>query len=326
MAKPLRGPWEQWCREFLDHLQYARNYSLNTLAAYRRDLSEFLTFLAPTAKHPPPPPEAIDHITIREFLGFLYRKGNGRSTVVRKLSAIRSFLTYLHRQGIIQTNPARLVHTPRQAERQPEVLSESEVAVILETPPRDSILGLRDRAILELLYAAGVRVGELVRLDLDDCALEQRLLKVRGKGRRERIVPFGEPAYRALQDYLAVRGRLLRRAAASPEPGALFLNHRGGRLSARSVQRLLSKYVRQAASGLHVHPHVFRHSFATHLLNRGADLRVIQELLGHSRLSTTQRYTHLAWEDLLATYRRTHPRAHSPGRQGPGRHEIPEKE
>ncbi|GAB4229392.1 MAG: tyrosine recombinase XerC [Acidobacteriota bacterium] len=325
MAEPVAGPWDRWCREFLEHLRYARNYSANTVAAYRRDLSEFLAFLAPTAAHPQPSPEAVDHITIREFLGHLYRKGNGRSTVVRKLSAIRSFFNYLHRQGIIEANPARLVHTPRQAERRPVALSESEVAAILETPPRDSILGLRDRAILELLYAAGIRVGELVRLNLDDCALEQRLLKVRGKGRRERIVPFGEAAYRALRDYLAVRGRLLRRASASPEAGALFLNHRGGRLTARSVERLLGKYVRQAASNLQVHPHVFRHSFATHLLNRGADLRVIQELLGHSRLSTTQRYTHLAWEDLLATYRRSHPRAKPAGR-GRRRHEVPEKE
>ncbi len=303
--------------QYLDYLRLVRNYSANTLKAYRRDLEEFNNYLAPDEFGADgPSPEEIDHITIREFLGELYRRGDSRTSVIRKLAAIRSFFRYLHREGHVQANPARLVHTPRAVRRHPKVLQVEEIEKILQLPPATTELGLRDRAILELLYASGIRVGELVDLNLEDCALDERLVKVRGKGRRERIVPFGEPARNALQAYLGVRGNLLAKARNSDDPRALFLNCRGTRLTARSVQRLLEGYCRRAAGVLQVHPHVFRHSFATHLLNRGADLRLIQELLGHARLATTQRYTHLATDELLRTYRRSHPRASRDAKEG----------
>lgn len=292
---------------FLEHLRYSRNYSPLTIQSYGRDLAEFLTHLGVDPAEVRP--ADLDHITIREFLAGLYEKGNSRSSVARKLAAIRSFFRFLHREGLIAQNPARLVRTPKQAHRNPTVLSESEVETILSLPDPSTDLGVRDRAILELLYAAGLRVGELVGIDLGDCSLRERMLRVRGKGRKERVVPFGQQAQQAIEAYLAARSRILKRARTTRTPEALFLNARGGRLTARSVQRSLADSIRKSALVLKVHPHLFRHSFATHLLNRGADLRTIQELLGHESLSTTQKYTHLAVEELLRTYRRAHPRA-----------------
>ncbi|MFZ0429310.1 MAG: tyrosine recombinase XerC [Acidobacteriota bacterium] len=298
---------DELVRTFLDHLRFARNYSLNTIQSYRRDLQEFLNQLGddPSAVKP----SDIDHITIRDFLGALHERGNSRSSMARKLAAVRSFFRFLHREGLIASNPARLVRTPRQARRNPGVLTESEVATILGLPDPSTDLGARDRAILELLYASGLRVGELVTVNLGDCTLRERLVKVRGKGRKERVVPFGQQARQAIEDYLPARSRILKRARTAREPEALFLNARGNRLTARSIQRLLDNYIRKSSLLLKVHPHVFRHSFATHLLNRGADLRTIQELLGHESLSTTQKYTHLAVEELLRAYRSAHPRA-----------------
>ncbi len=289
---------------FLDHLRWERNCSPATQAAYSRDLRQFLDYLGGPAT-----PQDIDHITIRDFLGFLQQRGDARSSAARKLAALRSFLKYLHREGWIEQNPARLVRTPRQPRLNPRFLSEGEVSTILEIPDRSTDLGRRDAAMLELLYASGIRVSELVSLNLEDCALEQRLLKVHGKGRKERLVPFGRRAQEALLDYLPVRSRLLLRCRSAREPNALFLSARGTRITARSVERLLADYVRRSALRLHVHPHLFRHSFATHLLERGSDLRSIQELLGHESLSTTQKYTHVAADSLLRTYRAAHPRA-----------------
>ncbi len=298
---------DEWVRTFLDHLRFSRNYSLNTIRSYGRDLDEFLSHLGCDPSEVKP--TDIDHITIRDFLGSLHERGNSRSSVARKLAAIRSFFRFLHREGLIAQNPARLVRTPKQAKRNPTVLSETEVETILELPDSSTDLGARDRAILELLYAAGLRVGELVSIDLGDCSLRERLVKVTGKGRKERVVPFGHQARQAIENYLPARSRILKRARTVREPGALFLNARGSRLTARSIERSLVDYIQESALLLKVHPHLFRHSFATHLLNRGADLRTIQELLGHESLSTTQKYTHVAVEELLRTYRKAHPRA-----------------
>jgi integrase/recombinase XerC len=251
----------------------------------------------------------IDHITIRDFLASLHMKGNQKTTAARKLAAIRSLFRFLHREGKIARNPARLVRTPRTSKRNPKVLSIREVEVILQLPDPETDRGARDAGMLELLYATGVRVSELVGLNLEDCSLPERLVKVRGKGRKERLVPFGEKACSALRNYLQARGRLLMRQRSCREPNALFLNLRGKRISVRSVQRILNRYLEESALMLEVHPHLFRHSFATHLLNSGADLRSIQELLGHESLATTQKYTHLAVDQLVKTYRSAHPRA-----------------
>lgn len=293
--------------DFLRELRVERNYSAHTLAAYGRDLEEFLGYLDRGGRQAAPAPAEIDHLSIRDFLAHVQRAGNGRRTAGRKLAAIRSLFQFLHREGRIASNPARLVSTPRAPRRMPRVLSEAEVDTILAQPDSSGPIGARDRAWLELLYATGIRVGELVGLDLADASLDEGLLRVRGKGRRERLVPFGRPAREALQRYLECRSRLGGKRRTTSE--ALFLNNRGGRLSARSVQRRLKDYVRRGASRLEVHPHQLRHSFATHLLNRGADLRSIQELLGHRSLSTTQQYTQVAAEELVKVYRRSHPRA-----------------
>lgn len=291
--------------EFIGFLQVEKNYSPETVKAYRRDLSEFTAYLG----DPSPEVEEIDHITIRDFLGHLQKKGNSRASMARKLAAIRSFFRHLHRIERIERNPARLVRTPKLAQLNPRHLTEEEVSTILDLPDLKTPLGSRDHAMLELLYAAGLRVGELVATNLEDISLSQRLVKVRGKGRKERLVPFGTKAQGALRAYLRIRGDLLKKARRAHQPAALFLSARGSRITARSVERILSNYVRKAALLLDVHPHLFRHSFATHLLNRGSDLRVIQELLGHESLSTTQKYTHLATGELLRTYRAAHPRA-----------------
>jgi integrase/recombinase XerC len=294
---------------FLKHIRFERNYSPHTIKSYTADLSEFLSYLG--GQDVTPTPEQIDHITIRDFLSRLYEKGNGKSSVSRKLATVRSFFRFLHREGLISKNPARLVRTPKVPRRPPRFLSVDEVETILSLPKRTTDRGARDAAMLELLYATGVRVSELVSLNVEDCSLDQRLIRVRGKGRKERIAPFGEESAQAVGNYLKKRGRLLQRKRTAKEPNALFLNLRGGRITTRSVQRILEGYIRQSSSQLKVHPHLFRHSFATHLLNRGADLRSIQELLGHENLSTTQIYTSLAIDELVEAYRAAHPKANS---------------
>ncbi len=293
---------------FLRHLQLERNYSPHTLDGYGRDLEQFRAYVGREGREEVEVAR-IDHLTIRDFLGHLYALGNGKSSVARKLASLRSFFKFLHARGEIDANPARLLQTPRLPKKVPPLLSPRELESVLELPPADQERGIRDRAVLELLYGAGIRVGELVALDVEDVSLGDRLIRVRGKGRKERIVPFGRTAEQRLRDYLDVRSRWLARRRSVRNPRALFLNLRGGRLTARSVQRNLSDYLRQGARQLKVHPHLLRHCFATHLLNNGADLRAIQELLGHASLSTTQRYTQLSIEELLKVYRASHPRA-----------------
>ena len=293
----------------MDYLEFQKNYSPHTIKNYRRDLLEFDNYLTRDGKDGPVDPARIDHISIRDFLSHLHQRKNAKSSIARKLAAIRSFYRFLYRQGQVGSNPARLVRSPRLPDRKPRFLSLNQVETILELPDNDTDRGVRDRAILELLYASGLRISELVQANTEDLSLDQRLVKVYGKGKKERLVPFGSKAEKALRGYLARRRILLRRQKSAHEPNALFLNLRGSRLSARSIERNLQQYMKKSALLLNVHPHLFRHSFATHLLNNGADLRCIQELLGHKNLSTTQKYTHLSIEELLRVYRSTHPKA-----------------
>lgn len=297
---------------FLDYLRYERNYAPLTLRSYRADLLEFDGYLQRLGGDQPVDAAKIDHIGIRDFLGFLYRKGNGKDSVARKLAAVRSFFRYMYKQDKVPSNPAKLVRTPVLGDRKPRFLSVREVEMVLDLPDSDTERGIRDRAILELLYGGGLRVGEVVQINVEDLSLTERLVRVRGKGRKERVVPFGEKARLALQRYVVKRAVLLRRQRTSREPNAMFLNLRGSRISARSIQRNLREYLKSTATLLDVHPHMLRHSFATHLLNNGADLRSIQELLGHSSLSTTQKYTHLSIDELVKVYRSSHPRAKRP--------------
>ncbi len=294
---------------FIHYLKFQKNYSPHTVKNYRRDLREFSSYLTQGGKHEGVNPLKIDHISIRDFLVHLHQRGNAKSSVARKLAAVRSFFSYLYREGEIPSNPAKLVRSPRLPDRKPRFLSVREVETILQLPDAETDRGVRDRAMLELLYGSGLRVSELVQMNVEDLSLVRRLIKVYGKGKKERLIPFGKKAEEALHTYLGRRVLLLRRQKTNLEPNALFLNLRGSRISARSVQRNLNNYMKESALLFDIHPHLFRHSFATHLLNNGADLRCIQELLGHENLSTTQKYTHLSLEELLKVYRSTHPKA-----------------
>ncbi len=227
----------------------------------------------------------------------------------RKLSAVRSFLRFLHRRGTIASNPGLAVKSPKLPKRLPKVVPLEEVLALLETPRADTALGARDRAILEVLYGGGVRCSELVGVDLRDLDRGGGVVRIRGKGRKERVVPLGRKAWEALAVWLDLRAQLLAARPGAGDAAALFLNYRGGRLSTEWVGRMIDRYARLCALRRHVHPHALRHTFATHLLDAGADLRGIQELLGHASLSTTQRYTHVSVEHLMETYAKAHPRA-----------------
>jgi integrase/recombinase XerC len=299
---------------FLDFIRLNRNASRHTVSAYRSDLSQFLLFLENRFAHHRVMPEDLDHHNVRAFLGELYRRGNSGASSARKLAAIRSFTRYLHREGFLENDTGSLVTTPKLQRKIPAHLDIEEMQALLEAPDSKIPLGRRDRAILEFFYASGLRRSELVELDLEDINLSSRVVRVRGKGGKERLVPFNRTAAAAVRIYLKDR-RLLVQAAPKKssvddrlrEP--VFLNYRGGRLSTRSVDRLVRRYATQSNTRLGISPHALRHSFATHLLERGADLRAIQELLGHSRVSTTQRYTHVSTTQLTKLYRKTHPRA-----------------
>ncbi|MDI3269210.1 MAG: tyrosine recombinase XerC [Bacillota bacterium] len=293
-------------RSFEMVLMGERQLSPHTWQAYRRDLWQFFRHV--TGKEGLPSLEALQKLKpddLRAFLGRLQERGYSRRSVARKLAAVRTFFRFLLREGLIQEDPARLLHTPKLGRPLPRVLTIREAALLLEIPQGEDPASLRDRAILEVLYGAGLRISELVQLNAPDAEGGEGWLRVLGKGGKERLVPLGRPAQEALGRYLAWgRPRLLRR----PEE-ALFLNQRGGRLSARGVRTLLSRYARRILPGRRITPHTFRHSFATHLLDGGADLRLVQEWLGHASLSTTQIYTHVSRERLQEVYRSAHPRA-----------------
>jgi integrase/recombinase XerC len=291
-----------------------KNYSGHTLRNYQSDLRQFIGFLSHRSERQSSSdqivPRQVGHLDVRGYLASLYRR-NAKSSVARKLSALRSFFAYLVRQGEIQQNPADMVSAPKMGKAIPDFLQVDETFQLMHGPDGDNLLGSRDRAILEVLYSCGLRVSELTGLNLDSVDLELGIIRVMGKGSRERVVPVGSKAIKALSGYIQRRGELLGRQM---EQVALFLNNRGGRLSSRSVARLLKKHLQRCNIGRPLSPHGLRHSFATHLLDAGADLRAVQEMLGHVSLSTTQRYTHLSVDKLMAEYDKAHPRSRLPRR------------
>jgi integrase/recombinase XerC len=311
---------------YLAYLRVVRGSSPNTLQAYSTDLGQFFTFIGQDGGNEP-----ADYLTIRRFLAALRSGGVGSgeagppgrvvsaATLARKLATLRSFFRYLCREGILEANPAATVSSPRQERRLPRYLHLEEVTALLELPVGGSA-GLRDQAVLETLYATGARIGEIWGLDLDDVDFDGEFIRLLGKGRKERVVPFGSPAHSALQRYIDLgRPELLRRASGRRASDvdrrgrelskALFLNRDGTRLSVRGIRRLVDKYLDRLALERKVTPHSLRHTFATHLLDAGADIRAVQEMLGHASLSTTQIYTHVSQARIRAVYRNAHPRA-----------------
>jgi integrase/recombinase XerC len=312
-------------QQYLGYLRSVRNASPNTLRSYAIDLSQFVSFLTPPETETPHLRD-VTHLMIREFLGHLHDHKLQKSSIARKVAAIRSFFKFAVREGMVLQNPARMVATPKLPRRVPSVLSAEDMGAFLDgiasapiaVPGSgrsargrrvDPLMVKRDRAILELLYASGLRVSELTGLNLADIERKEKMLRVLGKGNKERIVPYGSKAEQALEAYSPVREAILRKAGRKGNVEAVFLNHLGTRLTTRSVARIVKKYVRLVNVNWDLHPHSLRHAFATHLLADGADLRAIQELLGHSSLSTTQRYTHATIRQLLEVYDKAHPRA-----------------
>jgi integrase/recombinase XerC len=346
---PEPGTLAAAVRDFVEFLRYNRNASEHTARAYESDLAQFIQYAASSrgARRDALHVSDVTPDAIRVFLGELYRVGNSRASAARKLAAVRSFARYLRREGLLEGDPAALVGSPKREQKMPAHLSVDEMNRLLEMPDTSTPLGRRDQAILELFYASGIRLSELVGLDIDDVNLASRVVRVLGKGGKERQVPINHAAADAVRAYLPDRDGLVRgtlrpgavdpaveeparprwappskgragvrqaaaRAARHAKPERpLFVNYRGARLTPRSVHRLVRRYVALCSARFGISPHALRHSFATHLLERGADLRGIQELLGHSRLSTTQRYTHLDTRHLIEVYRSAHPRAKS---------------
>lgn len=286
---------------FLRHLDHERNASPHTIRAYAEDLRQFAGHLDDELGRAARPRD-VDHLLIRAFLARLHRHGLKKVSAGRKLATLRTFFGYLCREGILESNPARPLLSPKVERRIPARLDEVDVSSLLEVQG-ETAADVRARAILEVLYGTGIRCAELVGLDLPEVDLEARTIRVLGKGHKERVVPFGRKARAALLAYLPVR------AHARPSSEAVFVNARGGRLTDRSVRRMVSHQITNLSIVRKISPHTLRHSFATHLLERGADLRAIQELLGHTSLSTTQRYTHVNAQHILSIYRKTHPRA-----------------
>jgi len=292
---------ERQIGRFIEELK-RNNASPHTIAAYESDLRQFLDYFSPPGVEPPDPAE-FDVLKVREWLAGLYNQKLSAVSMRRKLAALRVFFRFLVREGLAPMNAPRLLRTPRAPKKLPDVMSTEQANALLDGVAAGKLERphpARDLAILELLYGCGLRVSELVGLNLDDLDRSERWLRVRGKGRKERQVPFGGKATEALDRYLAER---------SSREMALFLNHRGGRLTDRGVRGIVKLYATLIAGDSSVHPHSFRHAFATHLLGDGADLRSIQELLGHARLSTTQKYTQVTLTDLMAVYDRAHPKA-----------------
>ena len=288
---------------FLTCLNVERNASPHTVVAYRNDLEQFLRFLASGAP-PPSHPAEIGHLDIRRFLAQLHGEQK-KSSIGRKLAAVRSFFRYLLREGVVAQNPAELVAAPKKEQRGAFHLTIDEITALVEGPGEATLLSLRDRAILEVLYSCGIRLSELTGLNVQDIDQEERLVRVLGKGNKERIVPLGRVAVKAVAAYLKGRHD-------PPGEAPFLLNARGGRLTGRSVARVVDRYILKIATMKKVSPHTLRHTFATHLLEGGADLRAIQELLGHASLSTTQKYTHVSIDRLMEVYDRSHPRATKP--------------
>jgi integrase/recombinase XerC len=296
--------------QFFQHLKYERNVSPHTLRNYSSDLEQFKEHLLAVEKRTDFDSNDIDRLTIREWMASLHGD-HKKSSVARKLASLRTFFQFLIREGKLESNPAKMVATPRIERKLPNPLSIENAVRFIETPDINTHLGRRDRAIVEFLYATGIRVGELVGINLGDLDLRERVVRVTGKRNKQRMVPFGEPALEAVLLYLEkTRAVFLNECPeAERDNNALFLHRRGGRLTTRSVGRMIDKYIKQCADIHSISPHSLRHTFATHLLDQGADLRDIQELLGHARLSTTQIYTQVSMEKMIEVYDRAHPKA-----------------
>ncbi|MEW6361321.1 MAG: tyrosine recombinase XerC [Acidobacteriota bacterium] len=297
--------------QFLEHLRFERNLSRHTLRNYAVDLWQFSDFLFRIEKRRDLTPAEIDNLTIREWMADMRAAGKRKTSIARKLASLRTFYQFLIREGKLDKNPAKLVATPKIERKLPVHLTAEDAVRFIETPDINTDLGRRDRAILEFLYATGIRVGELVNIDIRHIDFRGRTVRVFSKRRKERIVPFHEPALQALMLYLTqTRPLFLSNAPVDKrDENAVFLNYQGTRITTRSVGRLVDKYIRQCADINKISPHSLRHSFATHLLDAGADLRDIQELLGHARLSTTQIYTQVSMEKMIDVYLNAHPKA-----------------
>lgn len=299
-------------KEFLQHLQYERNMSVHTLRNYSSDLGQFQEFLFKASKNKDVAVAGIDHLTIREWMAELHAANKKKTSIARKLASLRTFFQFLIREGAIEKNPAKLVATPRIERKLPSHLSMEDAVRFIETPDLNTDLGKRDRAILEFLYATGMRVSELVNLNMRDIDFRERLVRVTGKRKKQRVLPFAEAALQALMYYLdEARPTFVNNCPVTKrDEEAVFLNYQGTRITPRSVGRMIDKYIAVCADiNKHISPHSLRHSFATHLLDSGADLRDIQELLGHARLSTTQIYTQVSMEKLIEVYDKAHPKA-----------------
>ncbi len=288
---------------FLSYLREEKNYSPATLSAYGNDLLDFTKY---AAQHSGSfSPSAVDQITLRSYLGDLLDRRFSRRSIARKLACLKSFFSYLHKKKIISGNPAANISSPRLEQRVPQYLDESAMQALMNQPDQSTPIGIRDAAILELFYSTGIRLAELIGLDAGDLDISGSTVRVTGKGSKERILPVGRKAIAALKRYLAVRSRLV-----GPKSGeALFLTVRGLRLNPKGVNVLVSSYIGKVSELTKKSPHVLRHTFATHMLNHGADLRAVKELLGHESLSTTQIYTHVSVEHLKRTYAQAHPKA-----------------
>ena len=297
---------------YVTYLRYERNASPHTIRNYESDLQQFRDYLKGGNLDGTVDVHSIDALRIRGFLAHLFAREKKKTSIARKLAAVRAFYKFLAREGVLTANPAATVSTPKLDKTLPRIMTEEEINTFLDrlgkAVPDGEPMMRRDRAMLELLYASGLRVSELVGLDLRSVSFGDSILLVRGKGRKERIVPFGSKAKKALEDYLPVREKIMVEAKKRGQP-ALFLNLKGERLTTRSVDRLLKKYVRAFGPNVKTSPHSMRHAFASHLLTEGADLRAIQEMLGHRSLATTQKYTQVSIKQLIEVYDKTHPKA-----------------
>ena len=294
---------------FLTHLRVEKSASHLTLISYKTDLDQYFDFLSGYCHVDKDaiPIDCLNHLTVREYISQMQKHDLCRSTMARKLAALRSFVKYLCRENVLAGNPIANISTPKLEKKLPRFLYPVETSLLMDAPDTNKVAGLRDKAILETLYAAGVRVSELVGINIPDLEMNERWIKIRGKGSKERLAPLGQQAKEAIENYLR-RGRPYLLAASDTATEALFLNKSGTRLSVRSIRNIINKYVEQLALNQKVSPHTLRHSFATDMLNGGADLRSVQELLGHVKLSTTQIYTHLTKDRIKTIHDETHPR------------------
>ena len=288
---------QRYIKKFINYLEIEKDYSPHTLLNYQIDLKELSEF------NKDRPLDKITHLSLRTWLAYLKQKGYAKSTVARKLACLRSFFKFAIREGYLKSNPAISLATPKQDKKLPVFLTVAEVKKLLESPPSNTKKGLRDRAIMETLYSTGMRVGELVNINSDSIDFIGGSVKVMGKGKKERLLPIGERALEAIKDYIDKKDE------SESRERALFLNHRKKRINPRSVRRIIENYIKHISEKKGISPHTLRHSFATHLLDRGADLRSVQELLGHANLATTQIYTHITTERLKQAYNKSHPRA-----------------